>query len=143
MNIFALLIASTVLSLNGGGWKLDGAPVSVPHTWNAEDYDKGFADGLGAGDFRREVDAGNSVMRCATLMKVATYTRPLPNPEEGRRYFVRFDGVCEKAVVRVNGRFAGRHVGAFTPFCFVQVQSQLSTRSCSSCSIGIRQSPPQ
>lgn len=39
----------------------DGAPVSVPHTWNAGDYDRGFADGLGPGDFRRKVDSGNSV----------------------------------------------------------------------------------
>ena len=111
--------AQTVVSLlDGGMWRLDGEPVTVPHTWNANDYDKGFADDLGPGDFRRKVDSGNSVMRCATLMKVATYTRPLPAPEKGRRYFVRFDGVCEKAVVRVNGRFAGRHIGAFTPFCF-------------------------
>jgi len=107
-----------VVSLDGAMWRLDGEPVTVPHTWNAGDYDKGFADDLGAGDFRRKVDPGNSVMRCATLMKAATYTRPLPAPEKGKRHFVRFDGVCEKAVVRVNGRFAGRHVGAFTPFCF-------------------------
>lgn len=109
--------AATVTSLDGDMWKLDGVPVTVPHTWNADDYDKGFADGLGPDDFRRKVDSGNSVMRCATLMKVATYTRALPAPEKGRRYFVRFDGVCEKAVVRVNGRFVGRHAGAFTPFC--------------------------
>ena len=110
--------ASVTTSLDGDGWRLDGVPVTVPHTWNADDYDKGFADGLGTGDFRRQVDPGNSVMRCATLMTVATYTRPIPAPKEARRYFVRFDGVCEKATVRVNGRFAGRHVGAFTPFCF-------------------------
>lgn len=113
-----MIAASSVLSLNGDSWMLDGKPVSVPHTWNAEDYDMGFADGLGVDDFRLKIDPGNSVKRCATLMKVATYTRPLPAPEDGRRYFVRFDGVCEKAVVRVNGRFAGSHVGAFTPFCF-------------------------
>ena len=106
------------LNLTGGGWWLDGEPVTVPHTWNASDYDRGFADGLGPDDFRRRLDPGNSVMRCATLMKVATYTRPLPAPKKARRYFIYFDGVCEKAVVRVNGRFAGRHVGAFTPFCF-------------------------
>ena len=113
-----LVIAAAVVSLNGEMWKLDGEPVTVPHTWNAADYDKGFADGLGPDDPRRKVDPGNSVMRCATLMKVATYTRALPAPEAGKRYFVRFEGVCEKAVVRVNGRFVGRHVGAFTPFCF-------------------------
>ena len=111
------LAGATVTSLDGDGWRLDGRPVSVPHTWNAADYDRGYADGLGSGDFRRKEDSGNSVMRSSTWMKVATYTRALPAPVPGRRYFVRFDGVCEKAVVRVNGRFAGRHVGAFTPFC--------------------------
>ena len=113
-----VFIAAAVISLNGDAWRLDGEPVSVPHTWNASDYDRGFADDLGPGDFRRRLDPGNSVMRCATMMKVATYTRPLPAPRDARRYFIYFDGVCEKAVVRVNGRFAGRHVGAFTPFCF-------------------------
>ena len=54
-----------VSSLDGGMWRLDGEPVAVPHTWNSGDYDKGFADGLGPGDFRRKVDPGNSVMRCA------------------------------------------------------------------------------
>ena len=111
------LSAAGITSLDGDGWRLDGEPVTVPHTWNAEDYDRGFVDGV-KGDPRRKVDPGNSVMRCATLMKIATYTRALPAPKDGRRYFVRFDGVCEKAVVRVNGRFAGRHVGAFTPFTF-------------------------
>ena len=56
-----LLVAAAVISLNGDAWRLDGEPVSVPHTWNADDYDKGFADGLGAADFRRNVDSGNSV----------------------------------------------------------------------------------
>lgn len=112
-----LALAAAVTSLNGDMWRLDGEPVTVPHTWNAADYDQGFADGLGSNDPRRKVDPGNSVMRCATLMKVVTYTRALPAPKKDRRYFVRFDGVCEKAVVRVNGRFVGRHVGAFTPFC--------------------------
>lgn len=111
-------LLAAVLSLNGDMWKLDGEKVTVPHTWNAADYDRGFADGLGPADPRRKVDSGNSVMRCATLMKIATYTRELPVPESGKRYFVRFEGVCEKTVVRVNGRFAGRHIGAFTPFCF-------------------------
>ena len=117
MIVAFLTIAATILSLNGDGWRLDGEPVSVPHTWNAGDYDRGFADDLGPDDFRRQLDPGNSVRRVATLMKVATYTRTLPATEAGKRYFVRFDGVCEKTVVRVNGRFVGRHVGAFTPFC--------------------------
>ena len=116
--VLAKIVPTETVSLCGPGWTLDGEAVAVPHTWNAADYDRGFADDLGADDFRRKVDGGNSVMRCATLMKAATYVRELPAPERGKRYFVRFDGVCEKAVVRVNGRFVGRHVGAFTAFCF-------------------------
>ena len=115
--IFALFIA-TITLLNGEGWTCDGVPVSIPHTWNADDYDRGFWPDVGPSNPLRQVDAGNSVRCPASLMKAAAYRRALPDPRPDRRYFVRFDGVCEKAVVSVNGQEVGRHVGAFTPFCF-------------------------
>ena len=31
-----LLVAAAVIALNGDAWRLDGEPVSVPHTWNAD-----------------------------------------------------------------------------------------------------------
>ena len=116
--ILSLLAATAITLLNGEGWTCDGVPVRIPHTWNAADYDRGFVPDAGPTNPLRQVDAGNSVRCPASLMKVATYRRPLPDPRPDRRYFIRFDGVCETAVVSVNGREVGRHVGAFTPFCF-------------------------
>lgn len=103
--------ARTLTSLNGEGWTLDGAPVTVPHTWNAQDA----ADGLGemVADGRGDSVASPSYRRCAR-----TYARALPDPKAGRRYFIRCEGVSVKATVRVNGREVGRHAGAFTAFCF-------------------------
>ena len=37
--ISALVLAAVVTSLDGNMWKLDGEPVTVPHSWNALDYD--------------------------------------------------------------------------------------------------------
>lgn len=99
----------STMSLSGGGWTADGEPVVVPHTWNG-------VDGADGG-----VDPSNSFTACSAQSyerKVVTYRRNLPPPSRGRRQFIRFDGVSIKAVVRVNGIEAGRHVGAFTAFCF-------------------------
>jgi len=95
--------------LSGPDWTCDGVPVKVPHTWNAIDG----ADGL-------DVPAGqpghNSVSSKSYWRGAKTYRRPLPDPQPGRRYFIRCDGVSIKAEVRVNGRTATRHVGAFSGF---------------------------
>ena len=94
--------------LSGGGWTLDGEPVSVPHTWNAVDgADGGFNP---KGTF-------TSCRAVSYERKAATYRRALPDPTPGKRQFVKCDGVSIKATVRVNGREAGRHKGAFTTFC--------------------------
>ena len=95
------------VSLGGAGWTCDGVAVSVPHTWNAVDG----ADGLGP---KNEGSAG----AVSYLRKAATYRRALPDPKPGKLYFLRCEAVSQKAVVRVNGREAGRHEGAFTAFCF-------------------------
>jgi len=39
-------------------------------------------------------------------------------PREGRRALLYFGAVNYEAIVFVNGRQAGRHVGGFTPFCY-------------------------
>ena len=39
-------------------------------------------------------------------------------PAEGQRALLYFGAVNYEAIVYVNGRKAGRHVGGFTPFCF-------------------------
>lgn len=96
-------------SLNGSDWTCDGVPVTVPHTWNAIDG----ADGL-------DVPAGqpghNSVSSKSYWRGAKTYHRDLPDPKDGRRYFIRCDGVSVKAEIRVNGKTATRHVGAFSGF---------------------------
>ena len=40
------------------------------------------------------------------------------SPREGQRALLYFGAVNYEAIVYVNGRMAGRHVGGFTPFCF-------------------------
>ena len=37
---------------------------------------------------------------------------------EGKRYLLYFGAVNYEAIVYVNGKMAGRHVGGFTPFCY-------------------------
>ena len=94
------------IPLSGSGWTADGVPVSVPHTWNAEDG----ADGKGA-------SCHASSCALSYTRKPVTYRRPLPSPRCGKRYFVKCEGVSILATVRVNGTEAGRHNGAFTAFC--------------------------
>lgn len=74
--------------------------VTVPHTWNAEDMQ------VRAGDFY----AGEGI-----------YTKKFTLPKamrEGKRVFLRFEGVGQVAEVSVNGRFAGRHEGGYSAFAF-------------------------
>ena len=99
-----------VLSLSGPDWTLDGEPVSVPHTWNAED---GCDGGKNPSGTRSSCGAVGSYVR-----KAATYRRTLPEPTRGRRQFIRCHGASIKATVSVNGREVGRHAGAFTAFAF-------------------------
>lgn len=99
----------TVTSLSGGGWTLDGQPVSVPHTWNAVD---------GADGGENPKGTFTSCRATSYVRKAATYRRALPDPTPGKRQFVKCEGVSIKATVRVNGREVGRHRGAFTAFCF-------------------------
>ena len=99
----------TVTSLSGPGWTLDGAPVAVPHTWNA-------ADGADGGENPR--GTFTSCRASSYVRKAATYARALPDPTPGRRQFVKCHGVSVKAILRVNGREVGRHRGAFTAFAF-------------------------
>lgn len=88
------------------GWQfrraLDSAVqnITIPHTWNAEDMQ------VRAGDFY----AGEGI-----------YTKKFTLPEamqEGKRLFLRFEGVGQVAEVSVNGQFAGRHEGGYSAFAF-------------------------
>lgn len=70
--------------------------VRVPHTWNSDAlYDKG-----------------------SLLKTTANYRRQLfvPQKWQGKRLFVRFNGVMSVADVFVNGRCVGSHKGGYTAF---------------------------
>ncbi len=83
------------------GWEFkkdDGhwSDVALPHTWNAEDGQ----------------DGGTPYDRT-----VAWYRRALSlSKEEGKRYYLRFEGVNTIADVYVNGNEAGSHAGGYTAF---------------------------
>lgn len=98
--------AQRILIPFNDGWQFRRAidsteqSVTIPHTWNAEDMQ------IRAGDFY----AGEGI-----------YTKIFTLPEamrEGKRVFLRFEGVGQVAEVSVNGLFAGRHEGGYSAFVF-------------------------
>ena len=105
----------TITDLSGEGWTFDGEPVSVPHTWNAVD---------GANGPGMEPRADNSAESIGYSRGAHVYSRSLPPPKKGKRYFIRCLGVSVKAEVFVNGVRIGEHRGAFTAFTF-EVTSNL------------------
>lgn len=78
-------------------WNADWEQVNVPHTWNADDMQK-KANSFYAG--------------------VAYYRKHYVFPEslEGKRLFLRFEGVGACAEVYVNGYLVGTHKGAYSAF---------------------------
>lgn len=84
------------------GWRMGPSTpaksVTLPHTWNAEDFmsDTGIRRGWG------------------------TYTKSFDAPDEyrGKRVFIKFEGVGMKATVLVNNTIVGEHVGAYNAFTF-------------------------
>ena len=109
--------ARRVRDLTGEGWTLTEADgrsyaVSVPHSWNVEDG----CDGKGVWSSERY--AKNSSCLSSYERKRVVYSRALPDPRPGRRYFVRCEGASITASVTVNGTRVGGHLGAFTAFCF-------------------------
>lgn len=71
--------------------------VTVPHTWNARDpFDDEPGYRRGIGWYRRTLDVDPSW--------------------RGKRLFLHFEGVNQKADVYVNGAFAGEHRGGYTAF---------------------------
>lgn len=88
-------------------WNADWEQVNVPHTWNADDMQKktnNFYTG------------------------VAYYRKHYVFPEslEGKRLFLRFEGVGACAEVYVNGYLVGTHKGAYSAFvCEIGSQVRL------------------
>ena len=78
-------------------WNADWEQVTVPHTWNADDMQK-KTNSFYAG--------------------VAYYRKQhvFPKSLEGKRIFLRFEGVGSCAEVYVNGYLVGTHKGAYSAF---------------------------
>lgn len=88
-------------------WNADWEQVNVPHTWNADDMQK-KTNSFYAG--------------------VAYYRKHYVFPEslEGKRLFLRFEGVGACAEVYVNGYLVGTHKGAYSAFvCEIGSQVRL------------------
>ncbi len=88
-------------------WNADWEQVNVPHTWNADDMQK-KTNNFYAG--------------------VAYYRKHYVFPEslEGKRLFLRFEGVGACAEVYVNGYLVGTHKGAYSAFvCEIGSQVKL------------------
>ena len=106
LGTFASVSAREIYSLNSG-WKFfykeenssdNAREVTLPHTWNVDAF-------VGEGSY------------CQTA---ANYQRTLFVPAEwnGKRLFLRFNGVQSVADVFVNGRHVGDHYGGYTAFAF-------------------------
>lgn len=88
-------------------WNADWEQVNVPHTWNADDMQK-KTNSFYAG--------------------IAYYRKHYVFPEslEGKRLFLRFEGVGACAEVYVNGYLVGTHKGAYSAFvCEIGSQVRL------------------
>ena len=102
----ASVSAREIYSLNSG-WKFfykdenssdNAREVEVPHTWNVDAF-------VGNGTYNQTA---------------ANYQRTLfvPSEWQGKRLFLRFQGVQSVADVFVNGRHVGDHYGGYTAFTF-------------------------
>jgi len=69
--------------------------VALPHTWNALDGQDGGAD---------------------YWRGIGTYEIDLPNPTQGKKQYIEFQGANHVATVYCNGRELGTHKGGFSTF---------------------------
>jgi beta-galactosidase len=83
----------------------DWEPVVLPHNWGWQEAQKGEDYYRGPGWYRCVLDHAA--------------------PQQGRRYFLRFEAAGSVADVYCNGILLGQHRGAFGAFCF-EITKQLS-----------------
>lgn len=88
------LTDEAALAATGADWQ----PVTLPHTWNAQD-----AASLQAGDYARGL---------------GWYRLELERPDGGARHWLEFGAASLVADVWLNGEELGRHRGGFTQFRF-------------------------
>ncbi|WP_202985255.1 glycoside hydrolase family 2 protein [Mucilaginibacter inviolabilis] len=76
----------------------DWQTVSVPHTWNNKDIQKGKGFYMGDAFYKKDLKASDSW--------------------KGKRVFIRFEGVGTVTDVYINNKLIGEHKGAYAAFCF-------------------------
>src|SRR5438874_712696 len=82
------------LTFNSGG---DWQPVTLPHTWNAQDGQDGGAPYFrGDGWYRRDLDVTDAL--------------------HGKELYLRFLGASRRSEVLVNGQKVGGHTGGMQAF---------------------------
>jgi beta-galactosidase len=92
---FGPVAGAEVVAFNDATW----TPVSLPHTWNAQD---------GA-------DGGNNYARGDGWYRTHFRSEPV---WRGRQVFLQFDAASRSATVFLNGRQIGEHTGGFARFRF-------------------------
>ena len=78
-------------------WRFEGAPVTLPHSWNAAD---GTKKGYRRGTFVYEKDFSRGELPLA----------------EGEKLFLELPAAAMKATVELNGRTLARHAGGYSLF---------------------------
>jgi len=84
----------TNIAIAGGEWQT----VTIPHTWNNKDIQKGKNFYTGDAFYRRELVAQKEW--------------------KDKRVFIRFEGVGTVADLYINNKLIGTHKGAYSAFCF-------------------------
>ena len=75
-----------------------GEPVTLPHTWNAADFQTEGTYYRGYGTYNRTLEVSES--------------------DAAKRLFLKFEGAGSVATLVVNGTFVGEHKGAYNTFTF-------------------------
>jgi beta-galactosidase len=89
------------MNFDDSGWPA----VSIPHNWGWAEAQQGKNFYRGPGWYRRELNVGS--------------------PENGKRYFLRFEAASSVADVYLNGESLGEHRGSFGAFAF-EITTNLS-----------------
>lgn len=90
-------------NLAQGGWQ----EVMIPHTWNAKDMQQDMTNNTAYRNPQERFYTGEALYK-------KTYT---PDASlNGKRVFLKFEGVGSVAEVYVNNQFAGRHKGGYSAF---------------------------
>lgn len=118
---FQNLEPSEASTLDDGAESAPWRLVHLPHTWNAEDLNRGDVFSRRAKAASAEFGGYGGVGEKPGYYRgVGCYRRPLFIPEGDRekKIFLYFDGANQTATVYINGEWAGCHRGGYTAFCF-------------------------